>query len=273
MSESKEKLDVIHHLLDTQTIQIFDWSYTLPTLEVPLFGEVYQLPITKNVVMMWIAAGLMLIIFPIVCRRKKSLVPTGLSNLFEAILVFIRDDIVYSNMDKEDGKKYLPYIWTLFFFVFFCNLLGLVPFAATATGNIAVTATLAFISFLFIHIAGMKKNGVVGYLKSIVPHVPLALWPLMLVVEIMGIIIKPFALAVRLFANMTAGHVLIPVFLSFIVSLTTGLPSYVGYPVGLIPLFMAIAITLLEVLIAMIQAYIFTFLTAVFMGMALHPDH
>lgn len=272
MSESKEKLDVIHHLLDTQTIQIFDWSYTLPTLEIPLMGEVYTLPITKNVLMMWIAAGLMLIIFPIVCRQK-SLVPTGLRNLFEAILVFIRDDIVYSNMDKEDGKRYLPYLWTLFFFIFFCNLLGLVPFAATATGNIAVTATLALISFLFIHISGIMKNGLVTYLKSIVPHVPLAIWPLLLIVEIMGHIIKPFALAVRLFANMTAGHVLIPVFLSFIVSLTGGLPAYVGYPVGILPLFMAIAITLLEVLIAMIQAYIFTFLTAVFMGMALHPDH
>lgn len=110
----------------------------------------------------------------------------------------------------------------------------------------------------------MRKNGIVGYLKSIVPPVPLVIWPLLLIVEIMGHIIKPFALAIRLFANMTAGHVLIPVFLSFIVA----------FPyIGPVPLFMAVAITILEVLIALIQAYIFTFLTAVFMGMALHPEH
>jgi F-type H+-transporting ATPase subunit a len=272
MSESKEKLDVIHHLLDTNVIEIFslriDLNQIFPKME--LFG--YDISITKNVLMMWIAAGLMLIIFPAICRRK-SLVPTGLRNMFEAILLFVRDDVVYSCMDKKSGDSYLPYFWTLFFFIFFCNLLGLIPFSATATGNIAVTLTLALISFFFIHIAGMKQNGVVGYLKSIVPHVPLAIWPLLLIVEVMGHIIKPFALAVRLFANMTAGHVLIPVFLSFIVSLTGGLPAYVGYPIGILPLVMAIAITLLEILIAMIQAYIFTFLTAVFMGMAIHPDH
>lgn len=264
MSEPKEeKLDVIHHLLDTDKIEIFNYTIDLSQIfpKMSLFG--YDISITKNVLMMWIAAGLMLIIFPRVCRQK-SLVPSGIRNFFETILVFIRDDVVYSNMDKEDGDKYLPYLWTLFFFIFFCNLLGLVPFGATATGNINVTASLALISFLFIHIAGIKKNGFVHYMQSIVPPVPLAIWPLLLIVELMGHIIKPFALAVRLFANMTAGHVLIPVFLSFIVA----------YPyVGIIPLFMAVAITILEVLIAMIQAYIFTFLTAVFMGMALHPDH
>lgn len=259
MSEPSKMVDVIHHLVDSNVIEIFNYKIHLHPLH--LFG--YEIPVTKHVVMMWIASILMLIIFPIICRQK-SLVPRGLRNFFEAILLAIRDDIVYTNMDKEDGNRFLPYLWTLFFFILFCNILGLIPFGATATGNISVTAALALITFVVVHLSGMIKNGIGGYLGSIVPHVPLVIWPLLLVVEIMGHIIKPFALAIRLFANMTAGHVLIPVFISFI---------FLFPYILVVPLFMAVAIMLLEVLIAFIQAYIFTFLTAVFIGIALHPEH
>lgn len=261
MPKEEEGLDIMHHLLDGDKLEFFDYHIQLPHLE--LFG--YDISITKHVVMMWIAAGLMLIIFPAIFNRK-SLVPSGLRNMFEAILLFLRDDLIHPNLGKEDGNKYLPYLWTLFFFILFCNLLGLVPFAATATGNIAVTATLAIISFFAIHIAGVRKNGLIHYLQSIVPPVPLWLWPLMLVVEIVGHIARPFALTIRLFANMTAGHIVIPVFLGFIF-------MFPFIPIIGVSVASATALFMLEIFIAFLQAYIFVFITTVFMGIALHPEH
>jgi F-type H+-transporting ATPase subunit a len=154
----------------------------------------------------------------------------------------------------------------------FCNLLGLIPGSATATANLSVTAGLAVISFFAIHVVGIRENGLGHYLASIVPPVPLWLWPILFVVEVVGIFTKPFALAVRLWANMNGGHIIILVLLGFIFMVkNAGL--FIQGPVIGVSIAAATAIYFLEIFVALLQAYVFTFLTAVFIGMAAHPEH
>lgn len=243
------RIDIIHHLVDSPRV----------------FGlDVSSLGITKHVVFMWIASGALIVVMNI-AARSRGLVPTGLRNLVEPILLFLRDEVAVPNLHEKAGK-YLPYLWTVFFFVLFCNLLGLVPGGATATGNLSVTAGLALISMFCIHFAGIRENGLAHYLGSIVPPVPLWLWPILLVVEIVGMLAKPFALAIRLWANMTGGHIIILVLMGFIFLFKT----WFVVPVSVAG---SAAIYLLELFVAVLQAYVFTFLTAVFMGMAAHPAH
>ncbi|MDP3441315.1 MAG: F0F1 ATP synthase subunit A, partial [Ignavibacteria bacterium] len=162
---------------------------------------------------------------------------------------------------------FLPYLLTAFFFILTCNFLGLLPYGSTATGNIAVTATLATLSFIVIQLGGIKHNGFFGYFKGLLPHgLPAWLIPIMLVVELLGLFTKPFALAIRLFANMTAGHIVILALLGLIFILNT----YVVIPVSIA---FALFIYLLEILVALIQAYIFTMLSSLFIGMAVHQEH
>ena len=189
-----------------------------------------------------------------------------MSNLFEAIVVFIRDEVVLPAMG-ESGRPFLPYLLTVFFFILFCNLLGLIPYSATATGNISVTAALALCTFAVVQVTGIANNGLFGYFRSLIPPgIPLALMPIMIPIEIMGLIAKPFALCIRLFANMIAGHVAILVFLGLIIMLQ----SYAIVPFSVA---LAAAIFLLEIFIAFIQAFIFTLLSALFISMAAHPEH
>jgi F-type H+-transporting ATPase subunit a len=244
-----DRVDILHHLLDTTTFLGVDLSR---------FG------ISKHVVMMWIAS-LILIVLANLAARNRGLVPRGFRNFLEPVLLFIRDEVAIPNFhDRAD--RYLPYLWTVFFFILLCNLLGLVPGGATATGNLSVTAGLAVISFFMIHFVGIRENGIVGYLGSIVPPVPWWLWPLLLVVELVAIVAKPFALAIRLWANMTGGHVIILVLLGFIFLFK----SWLVVPVSIVG---SVAIYFLELFVAVLQAYVFTFLTAVFIGMAAHPSH
>jgi F-type H+-transporting ATPase subunit a len=148
-----------------------------------------------------------------------------------------------------------------------CNFIGLIPYGSTATSNISVTATLAIISFIVIQAGGMMKNGIFGYFKGLVPHgMPIWLLPIMIPVELLGLFTKPFALAIRLFANMTAGHIVIMALLGLIFILHT----YIVVPVSVS---FALFIYLLEILVALLQAYIFTMLTSLFIGMAVHQDH
>jgi F-type H+-transporting ATPase subunit a len=226
-----------------------------------------DLSITKHLVFLWLAALLLILVVRKAAKNNmKSLVPKGIGNAMEVLIVYIRDEVVLPNIG-EQGKAMLPIFLTIFFFILSCNLLGLVPFSATATSSISVTAGLAILAFFIIQISGIKKNGFFGYFKGLIPpHMPVALLPIIIVVEFLGILTKPFALCIRLFANMTAGHVvilslfgLIFVFKSAFVS-----PVSVGFS-----LFMY----LLELLVALLQAYIFTILTALFTGMAIHQEH
>lgn len=250
---------IIHHVADG------------PTLEVPWVGEVHlprieiagvDLSITRHVVMMWIA-GLLLVALFAIARRRRERVPRGLANLLEVLVVFVRDELAIKNIGEE-GRRFTPYLLTTFFFILTCNLLGLVPFMATATGNLMVTAGLATVAFVMIQWGGIREHGLVGYLKSIVPHgVPMWLYPIMVPVEVMTMLAKPAALCLRLFANMVAGHIAIFSLLSLIFVFRTALvaPFSVGF---------ALFISLLELLVAFIQAYIFAMLTSLFIGMTVH---
>ena len=214
---------------------------------------------------MWVAS-LLLIALMLRAFRKPRTVPSGLANFFEAIVVFLRDEVVLPIMG-EGGKKYLPFLLTIFFFILFCNLLGLVPYSATATSNVSVTAGLALCSFFLMLGAGIANNGLLGYCKSIVPSgVPPVLLIILIPVELIGLFVKPFALCVRLFANMTGGHVAILVFLGLIAILQS---EWIA--LGSVPF--AAAIYLLEIFVGFVQAFVFTLLSTVFISMAAHPDH
>lgn len=268
------QVDIIGHLLDHDYLEvpilnahhIFDGKIQLPVFQpIDFFGISIDLSISRHVVIMWVASVL-LITTLLAAFKRPGLVPSGLANFFEAIVVFIRDEVVLSIMG-EDGKKYLPFLLTIFFFILYCNLLGLIPYSATATGNISVTAGLALCTFFVIQVAGIVNNGVLGYLKTFVPPgVPVWLLIILVPVEIISFFVKPFALCVRLFANMTGGHVAILVFLGLIIMLGTELVALISVP-------FAAAIYLLEIFIAFVQAFIFTLLSAVFISTAAHPEH
>ncbi|MGK9368093.1 F0F1 ATP synthase subunit A [Melioribacter sp. Ez-97] len=255
---------IMHHILDSRELD-FEPFGVIHLPEIHLFG--IDLSITKHVVFMWLAALLLILIFWKVSKAyRKSKVPHGISNLMEVLVVFVRDEIARPTIGSG-YERFLPYLLTVFFFILTCNFLGLVPYAATATSNIAVTATLATMSFIVIQVGGMIKNGVFGYFKGLIPHgIPFWLIPIMFVVEILGLFTKPFALAIRLFANMTAGHIVILALLGLIFILKT----YIVVPVSVA---FALFIYLLEILVALIQAYIFTMLSSLFIGMAYHQEH
>ena len=255
---------IMHHILDSYEYEFAPFgSITLPHLE--LFG--LDISITKNVLFIWIVAFLLIVTFRFVARSyKKSLVPHGISNLFEVLVVFVRDEIAKTTIGKG-YEKFLPYLLTVFFFILFSNFIGLLPNGVTVTSNISVTATLAIMSFIVTQVGGMMKNGPFGYFKGLIPSgVPWWLLPLMLLVEILGLFTKPFALAIRLFANMTAGHIII----FSLIGLIFTMKAYFIAPGSIA---FALFIYLLEILVALIQAYIFTMLSSLFIGMAVHQDH
>ena len=263
-SKTQDTSWLMHHIMDSHELD-FEPFFSIPLPHLSLFG--FDISITKHVVFMWLAAIILIVIFKMVSNQyKKSLVPRGISTFVETIIVFVRDEIVKPTIGKG-YERFLPYLLTVFFFILTCNFLGLLPYGSTATSNISVTVTLAVISFLVIQIGGMMKNGTIGYFKGLVPHgVPFWLLPIMAVVEILGLFTKPFALAIRLFANMTAGHIVILALLGLIFILHT-------YFVAPVSIAFALFIYLLEILVALIQAYIFTMLSSLFIGMAVHQEH
>ncbi|RKH04935.1 ATP synthase F0 subunit A [Corallococcus praedator] len=244
-------------------------------------GEVYpglgagcvDLSITKHTVMMWLAALILIGSLLIWSNRDKTkLVPRGTAaNLFEMLVLFVRDELAIKNIGKEEGPRYVPYLLTAFFFILFMNLLGLFPWMASATGNIAVTCGLALCTFFVTQVAGIRAAGVGGYLKHLTGGVAPWLWPIMIPVEFLGLFTKPFALTIRLFANMLAGHIVIFFLLGLIFMLRNPAVALVSVP-------FAFGIYLLELFVAFVQAYVFTMLSALFIGMSVamghhHDDH
>jgi F-type H+-transporting ATPase subunit a len=239
-----------HHLLDHVLLRVSA-------------GETLSFLLTKHLLLMWISAGLAVLVLVSAGQMARR----GMRNRFvyfvESMTVFVRDDIVLPNIGEE-GRQYLPYFLSVFFFVLFMNLLGMVPGSATPTGNIAVTASLALCTLFMINVAGMRAHGVVGYVKSLVPHgMPVWLLPLMYPIELLGLLTKSFALCIRLFANMIAGHIVILAFLAliFLFGKLWVAPMSVSAALG---------INLLEIFVAFLQAYIFTLLSAIFVGSAVH---
>ncbi len=228
------------------------------------------LPFSKHVLMMLIAAFILLIGLPLLISGKHpALAP--FRSMIEIIVLFLRDEVVGPNLGHKTSA-YLPYFATLFFFILVMNLIGLVPYGATATGNLAVTGGLALSTFVLINLSGMRAQGVVGYFSHLVPKgVPFWLYPLLFPMELLGMITKTFALCVRLFANMIGGHIVVLSLISLIFifgGINTALGLGVTAPVAVL---MVLFVMLLELFVAFLQAYIFTFLTAIFTGAAMHP--
>ena len=256
---------IMHHLLDAREFPIPFTHDVIALPEIHLFG--LDLSITRLTIMMWIVAVVLLLVFRRAASKVNEPVPRGIRNVAEVFILYFRDEIARKSIGEKDGDRYLGYLLTTFFFILGCNLLGLVPFMSTATGNISVTATLAICSFLMTQLAGIRNYGVAKHFKNLVPEgLPPAILPILIPVEILGMFTKPFALAIRLFANMTAGHVVILSLVSFIFILQTPFVA-----IGTVPF--SLFIGMLELLVAFIQAYIFTMLTALFIGMSAHPAH
>ncbi|MDZ7373918.1 MAG: F0F1 ATP synthase subunit A [candidate division KSB1 bacterium] len=223
-----------------------------------------DLSITKHVLMVWIAAAVLILICAL--GRRRGLVPRGIANFLEAVVVFLRDDVLKPYLG-HDADRFAPYLLTVFFFILTMNLLGLVPMGATATSNLSVTATLAVLTFLIGQGSALIRKGPLGYLRNFVPPgIPALVVPILFVAELLGLFTKHFALAIRLFANMVADHMVVFTLLGLIFIFGKVVIAFVSVPA-------AAAIELLAVLIAFIQAYIFTMLSAVFIGMALAEEH
>lgn len=253
-----------------------------PTLEIPFVGEVdlpvlLEIQVTRFMVMETVAAILMLVIFiPLARHAARSRVTKGpFLNTFEAIIVFLREKVARPAIGSHHADQFLPFLWTVFFFVLFCNLLGMIPGGASATGNINVTAVLALMTLGAVLVAGVKEMGPIGFFTNLVPHmdVPIVmkpfLWPLMFIIEVAGLLIRHVVLSVRLFANMLAGHIVLAVILGFILTVSQA-AIYIKGPVIAASIGGVVLLSLLELFVAFLQAYIFTFLSALFIGAAVH---
>jgi F-type H+-transporting ATPase subunit a len=320
------------HVMDTSTWEFFE----------SLFGDkvewhlpkVLHFQITKFMILELVAAVLIVLIYiPLAKRSREGGLPRGSWwNAFESLLTFVRNEVARPNLGDKDADRYVPYLWTLFLFILFCNLLGMIPFMGSPTANIWATGGLALISFIMLHGAAIVKMGhdhlaglgghghghdghghddhghghdhghvagkdsglirmgrsipvlgtlvvgVVYYLKSLWPSidVPYVGWlfsGMIFVIELMGSVIKSGVLAVRLFANMFAGHMVLAMILLFIVKVAVLGNAVLFGGVTIASVLGVVALSLLEIFVAFLQAYIFTFLTALFMGMSLHPQH
>lgn len=286
-----------NHSADSGEFHFFrsiDRHLELPSFEI---GGV-EFALTKYMLLELVAVLIIAAIFiPVARRIRDGSVPKGkFTNAVEFILVFIRDMVARPTLGK-DADRFLPYLWTVFLFILTCNLLGMVPFLGSPTAAIAVTAVLALLSFFLINAAGIMENGFVGYVSSYVPHVEAdsgllkILAPFivvgMTVIEVLSLFIRCIVLAVRLFASMLAGHTVLFVLLLFIE--ITGMLTVPSHPdhealggfgsqllfwtVTASSVTLTVALSVLELFIACLQAFVFTFLTSVFIGMAMHPEH
>jgi len=250
--------NVVHHLVD---------------------GELFGPWFTQHHLLLIITGLIMVIGLLIVAIKAREGTPSGFSGLVEVGLVWVRDEIVYPWLGEERGRKYLFFFWTLFFFILVNNLLGLLPvplnpFGKTATGNISVTAALAAVAFVTIQASGMKQHGALGYWAHLVPPgVHPLLWIILFPIEVIGLFTKPFALTVRLFANMTAGHAIVAVLVGFLWGVIHYENPAVGGAASLATFAFMLFIMLFETLVALIQAYIFTVLTAIFVSLAVAEEH
>ena len=275
---------IMPHLTDSKTIEypcfhsLQEWACEarFPTWNVTIAGHTFDMGLTKHIFFM-LLAGLIVAIMLILTARahvrhtREVGRPKGFSAGLEAVILYLRDEIFRPVLGPHGGEKYVPFVLTLFFFILFCNLFGLIPYGSTPTGNVAVTATLAIVTFIVIESAGIKSLGA-GYLGTIFywPHdmpvvIKLPMTLIMTPVEIVGKFTKPFALTIRLFANMVAGHVVI---LALI-----GLIFMFGFKIAIAPVLMALFIMFLEILVAFIQAFIFSLLAAVFIGQIRTAHH
>jgi F-type H+-transporting ATPase subunit a len=275
---SSAELDIMGHLADNRLVDYpclspsYVCSFTLPQFAPVHLGPlVIDFSPTKHLFYIVLASVLIGLVFLLTARsvdraHKQGRPAKGFAGAMEATALYIRQEVILPNVGHH-GEGFVPYLLTVFFFILACNLLGLVPWGAAATGNIAITGALALMAFITIELAGVRSLGFKGYMGTIFflpPGLPTALKPVILLImtpiEIIGKLAKPFALAVRLFANMTAGHALVLA----LIGLTF---TFGSFAVGIGASAMATAIMLLEVFVAFLQAFVFTLLTSVFIGL------
>jgi len=274
-----------------------------PLIHLPTIGGI-DFSVTKHVFMLWLVATLVFVVVTFVVRRyirQDRLIPTGFMSALEVVVEFIRDSVVRPSVGDKWTMTWTPLLLTLFAFILTANAIGMIPLfellgllnhtvlhasdesflgrlvhgGATATSNFNVTAALAVVSFFSIIVAGSKAHGAVQHWKNLVPHgVSPFLAVVLIPIEILGMFVRPFALTMRLAANMTGGHIAILAILSFVFIFAEMAGHVVGMGIGLVfsvPL--AVAISALEIIVILVQAYVFTLLTAVFIGMAIHAHH
>ena len=236
--------------------------------------------LTKHTFMFLLAGVLTLLFFWGYSRSAaEQRVPSRYGNFVETIIGFIRDQMTRPFMG-DHGDKFVPVLTGFFVYILFCNLLGLIPFfdylghgGNTATANPAITGALALCAFLFYHFNGIREQGGLGvYIKNLFPHVPIFVLPVIVVVEIVAHIVRPCALCIRLAANMVAGHTMMAAILGFTAVFTSAF-FIGGGTISILSVAAATALTFLELLVALIQAFVFTFLTTVFLAGAVHPEH
>ncbi|HXH25689.1 MAG TPA: F0F1 ATP synthase subunit A [Vicinamibacterales bacterium] len=275
-----------------------------PLIHLPrVFG--IDMSVTKHVLMLWIVAGLLFVVVTAAVRRylrQEAPVPSGFMNALEAVVEFVRDAIVQPNVGQHWARAWTPLVLTFFLFILTANMIGLIPIfdlaallnhtiihapedsffarmlhgGVTATGNFNVTAALATVTFFSVIVAGTRAHGFLRYWKNMVPvGLPWPIYFLLVPIEILGMFVRPFALTMRLAANMSGGHIAILAILSFVFIFTEMLGSAIaGIGVGaVLSLPLAVGISALEIIVVLVQAYVFTLLTAVFIGMAIHAHH
>src|SRR5262245_32523830 len=283
--EAQNPLDIVQDPFK-ESADSYHWSF-FETAGI----EIEDLPVSRFVILQTISAVIVLLIFLPACRRiARGDVPRGrLTHFVEAILLFIRDEVAIPTIGEHDYKRFLPYLWTLFVFIATMNLLGMIPFMGSPTASLAVTGILALVSFVVIHYNGIKaSHGFGHYIKTfkvkldregkllqiLAPVIEFGVvW-----LEIMTAFIRAIVLAIRLFANMLAGHTTLFVVLSFIymVGLATEQHLLNGawfWPITFTSVVTMIALSILEIFVSLLQAFVFVFLTSTFIGMAMHPEH
>ena len=299
VSEAAEKFNAGEVIIE----HVSNSSIDHPLIHLPtIFGIDFS--VTKHVFMLWVVAALVFVIITATVRRylrQDRLVPTGFMSALEIVVEFVRDGIVEPNVGRKWVKAWTPLLLTLGIFILAANAIGLIPIfdvlslinhtvlhlpeesfmaqvlhgGTTATGNFNVTAALATITFFAIIVAGVRAHGFVQHWKNMVPHgLPLPVTLMLIPIEIMGMFVRPFALTMRLAANMTGGHIAILAILSFVFIFTelSG-QALVGVGIGVPSVVLAVLLSALEIIVVAVQAYVFTLLSAVFIGMAIHAHH
>lgn len=260
-------VELLHHMNDAREMEFPGGHIELPHFApIQIGGMTIDLSITRHVFFLFLAAFIVAVVTITAARRNtRRSVPSGIGNLIEVFVVFVRDEMAIPNMGKG-GVRYVPYLLTTFFFILVMNLLGLIPYMASATSNINVTAGLAALAFVMIQISSIRAQGFGHYLAHLTGGVHWALWPIMIPIEVIGLFTKPFALCIRLWANMTGGHIVILALIGLILLFK----SFLVAPVSIA---FTLGINMLELFVAFLQAYIFTMLTSVFMGLGMQSGH
>jgi F-type H+-transporting ATPase subunit a len=263
------------------TSVLAEFNPLAPVIEEPLFrfsvGS-WSVTVSNHMFMIAVATALLLVVIPLIVRSRK-IIPTGLYNLVEYVCVFLRDDVAKPILG-EFTDKFIGFVWTLFFFVLTLNLLGMVPFekmivlitgksnyfGGAATANIWITGALALVTFFTTIAAGIKTKGFFGFFASLAPPVPLWILPFIYILELFTLLIRPLTLAIRLFANIMAGHLLLGTFIGMIL-------IFKNYYVAAASISTVVVLSLLDLLVAFIQAYIFVFLSTLYIGFSVKTEH